>query len=105
MRRRRGRRVENREPALLFGVLAPEVGFEDLHNADELLHLIEAAAQLGFPSPGSLQPRLRLREPISQILHHHRPLFVLKRRRRLDEVVSRRESVVAVAHGSVLTLR
>lgn len=48
---------------------ALEVGLEDLHYGDEPLHLVEPAAQLGFPSPGSLQTRLGFGQPVPEVVN------------------------------------
>ncbi|EYU39296.1 hypothetical protein MIMGU_mgv1a015360mg [Erythranthe guttata] len=98
--RRRRRRATPNDVVSLIAESAPEVGFEYLHHADELFHLLQAEAQLGFPRPGSLEPRLRLGEPLSQILHHYR-IFVLHRRPESQGIFSRRQSLSAVAHGTI----
>lgn len=56
----RHRREEADHVILLLAKASFEIGLEDLHDGDEALHLVKAAAQLGFPSPGSRQPSLRL---------------------------------------------
>nr|GMD54685.1 peroxidase-like protein 2 [Ipomoea batatas] len=68
MRYRRG--VETKVLVLLFSVSALEVILEDLHDADEALHFLEFPVELRFPSPGTLKTRLRLRQPVPEILHN-----------------------------------
>nr|GMD51563.1 peroxidase-like protein 2 [Ipomoea batatas] len=67
-RYRRG--VETKVLVLLFSVSALEVILEDLHDADEALHFLEFPVELRFPSPGTLKTRLRLRQPVPEILHN-----------------------------------
>lgn len=67
-----GRRGEEAGDVLLLLAEASfEVGLEDLHDGDKALHLLEAAAELGFASPGAGEPSLGLGQPAPQCVHHH----------------------------------
>ena len=76
----RYRREEIGELLLLLKESATEVGFENLHDGDESLHLVEAAGELGFSSPGSCEPLLRLSQPVTEIFHRSRLVVVVVRR-------------------------